>query len=189
MYTFVFLTGFFSFPSFLSDRDLSLTLLQCHITVNIPALTKMPQKVPCLQMFLNPFLAVGIKSTRIAFSHVSDTQVGKWDCCSHCWTKIVLYNISQPAPQGSNLFCFQSVIYPLPPPPPPAWSDEFLIFAFIKELLNIGGGSTEQEQEQWAPKHGHQALAVILFEIQKITWKVLLHWFEKEQKEQKIKLC
>ena len=38
------------------------------------------------------------------------------DCCPHCQTKITPYNISQPAPRGSNLFCFESVNYPPPPP-------------------------------------------------------------------------
>lgn len=54
------------------------------------------------------------------------------DCCPHCRTKITPYNVSQPAPRGSNLFCFESVNYPPPPPPPTTWDDEFSIFAFIE---------------------------------------------------------
>ena len=47
------------------------------------------------------------------------------DCCPHCRTKITPYNISQPVPRGTNLFCFESVTYPPLPPPPTAWDDEF----------------------------------------------------------------
>ena len=54
------------------------------------------------------------------------------DCCPHCHSTITSYNHKQPAPQGPNLFCFETVTYPPPPPPPLEWESEFNIFDFLE---------------------------------------------------------